>query len=233
MMPRSLLSQRPQHCMNVRISVDGKTPQRLRSGDHLMRRYDFLVQWKAKLSQRPARTMSEYEFQIDSVTQRQTYQVEVPLWKGQGDEKKDEGLKVKAPMQPHFHPGFVYVPHYKNERVLLHMYYDRSAITSSLEWAPGVQPPQDTLGQGLIFGKNTASQTGVTHVYEDEKPKFIVSRNDEGDPQTITPHREYAYSKSSRMQTTKKQRKTDGHKSGPESDHASLGCMGHKTLRAV
>jgi hypothetical protein len=127
-----------------------------------------------------------YEFKLDEATQRQTYQIKVPLWSSEGGEGASGESIVEAPFEPNYLPGFSYLPHYRDERVLINVYYGRAEIVRSLEWGATVQPPQDGQGQNLLFGKNATSQTGVTHVYEDNKPVFTVARTDQGDLQTLT-----------------------------------------------
>ena len=125
-----------------------------------------------------------YDFKTDSDSQLQYYQVQVPLWLGEGNETA--GLLVDAPFEPTYLPGFVYLPHYKGERVLLHLFHEGTRIKSSLDWGPGIQSPLESLGQNIHFGKVAKSETAMTHVYEDNKPVFSVARTDAGATQTIT-----------------------------------------------
>ena len=127
-----------------------------------------------------------YEFKTDADSQLQTYRVQIPLWQSDEGGPEAQGLIVDAPFEPSYLPGFVYLPHYKGERVLVYLFPEDAQVRASLDWGSGVQPPLESLAQRIQFGKIESSQTAMSHAYEDNKPVFAVARNDAGDTQTIT-----------------------------------------------
>ncbi len=111
----------------------------------------------------------------DKKTSVTTYQVTVPLW----------NKTVNVPAKPIHSAGEFYFPPYKNERVLVALYFDRAALHRFLDWGENVRAPQDGQGDQLLLGKNPTSQTVLTHDYQDNKPVWRVQRVLDKDTETL------------------------------------------------
>ena len=111
----------------------------------------------------------------DKKTSMTTYRVTVPLW----------NKTVSVPGEPIHFPGEFYYPPYKNERVLVALYFDRAELHRYLDWGENVRTPQDGQGDQLLLGKNKANQTSLTHDYQDNKPVWRMHRVLGKDTETI------------------------------------------------
>jgi hypothetical protein len=101
--------------------------------------------------------------------------VTVPLW----------NKTVSVPGEPIHFPGEFYYPPYKNERVLVALYFDRAELHRYLDWGENVRTPQDGQGDQLLLGKNKTNQTSLTHDYQDNKPVWRMHRVLDKDTETI------------------------------------------------
>lgn len=113
----------------------------------------------------------------DQNTSLDYYKVKIPLWEDQ---------KVIVPYEPIADPGQFFFPLYKDERVLVALYFDEARIRACLDWRPGGRLPTDSQGNHLLLGKKDKNQTSISHVYEDQKPVMTIKRNLEEDVQTLT-----------------------------------------------
>jgi len=113
----------------------------------------------------------------DQKTSLDYYKVKIPLWENQ---------KVIVPYEPIADPGQFFFPLYKDERVLVALYFDEARIRACLDWRPGGRLPTDSQGNHLLLGKKDKNQTSISHVYEDQKPVMTIKRNLEEDVQTLT-----------------------------------------------
>jgi hypothetical protein len=112
-----------------------------------------------------------YMVYTDEATSQNYYKVMVPLW----------NKEIMVPFGPHFMPGHLYFPAFKESRVLLALYFDRAELLRYLDWGADVQLPTDSQGNHILFGKNKTSETSAKHVYVDSKPVFSIQRIDNGD----------------------------------------------------
>jgi hypothetical protein len=103
------------------------------------------------------------------------WRVTVPLW----------NKTVSVPAEPGFFPGHFYFPPYKNHRVLLALHFDHAELNRSLDWGETVRLPQDGQGDQSLLGKNSTSQTAITHDYQEEKPVWTLHRVSANDLQTV------------------------------------------------
>ena len=110
----------------------------------------------------------------DKKTSVLTYQVDVPLW----------NKTVSVPATPHNFSGEFYFPPYKNERVVVALFFDRAELHRYVDWGQGVRMPQDGQGDQTLLGKNAKNQTQITHDYQDGKPVWLLKRFHAGDHQT-------------------------------------------------
>lgn len=117
-----------------------------------------------------------YEIQTDDETSLESYTVKVPLWQDQ---------EILVPFEPYQGSGTVYVPAYKDARVLLAMNLEDAYIARLLDWRDGAPLSMDEQGEHLLFGKSAESNTSVRHVYEDKKPVFQVMRTNDKDTSFI------------------------------------------------
>jgi hypothetical protein len=107
----------------------------------------------------------------DSKTSMSYYKVHVPLW----------NKTIMVPFGPDFIPGHLYLPAFKDSRVVVALYFDRAEIVRFLNWGADVQLPMDSQGNHLLFGKNKTSETSARHIYVDSKPVLSIQRMSEGD----------------------------------------------------
>lgn len=138
--------------------------------------WPFYVEGKV-LSETGADDELTFQPYADSNTSLEYYKVKIPLWEDQ---------KVIVPYEPITHPGHFFFPLYKDERVLVALYFDKARVRAFLDWRPGGRLPTDSQGNHLLVGKKDKNQTSISHVYEDQKPVMTIKRTLEEDVQTIT-----------------------------------------------
>ena len=68
---------------------------------------------------------------------------------------------MSAPFEPMLGSGNIYLPSYRDERVLLALDVHSAQIVRLLEWRAGAPLSMDTQGEQLLFGKADNSQTSV------------------------------------------------------------------------
>lgn len=111
----------------------------------------------------------------DAKTSVTNYRVTVPLW----------NKTVSVPAEPGLFPGTFYFPPYKNERALIALHFERAELHRFLDWGDGVRMPQDSQGDQILFGKNGANQTALTHDFQDNKPVWNLGRVNSNDTEII------------------------------------------------
>ncbi len=107
-----------------------------------------------------------YQVYADSATSADVYTVNVPLW----------NQNVRIPFEPDLFTGHFYFPAFRDQRVLLALYFDHAWLERYLDWGARSRLPMDTQGNHLLFGKNIASETSMRHVYESSKPVLRIKR---------------------------------------------------------
>jgi hypothetical protein len=112
----------------------------------------------------------------DADTSLDEYQVKVPLWDNQ---------VVSAPLEPILGSGNIYLPSYRDERVLLALDVHGAHIVRLLEWRAGAPLSMEAQGEHILFGKSDGSQTSLNHVYDGDKPVFNVARTNQRDTALI------------------------------------------------
>jgi len=117
-----------------------------------------------------------YQVYTDADTSLDEYQVKVPLWSDQ---------IVTAPLEPIFGSGNIYLPSYRDERVLLALDVHAAKIARLLEWRTGAPLSMDVQGEHILFGKADDSQTSVNHVYDGDNPVLNVKRTNKSDTALI------------------------------------------------
>jgi hypothetical protein len=113
-----------------------------------------------------------YQTYRNETTSLDEYTVRVPLWDDQ---------EITAPFEPAQGSGNVYVPCYRDERVLLEMELEHARISRLLDWREGAALSMDVQGEQILLGKSATSNTSVNHVYEDDQPVFNVARTHDDD----------------------------------------------------
>ncbi|MEQ8161890.1 MAG: hypothetical protein ABRQ34_00045 [Smithellaceae bacterium] len=121
--------------------------------------------------------------------EEETYQIY------QNDRTKRDYLKVKlpalenkiviVPFEPMFDTGHFYFTPYKNEKVLVELYFHDARIARFLDWRPEARLPMDTQGNHILMGKGRDSKTSVDHIYADDKPKLSITRKSKKDTEII------------------------------------------------
>ncbi len=118
-----------------------------------------------------------YESVRNDDTSLDEYTVKVPIWDDQ---------EIKAPFAPLMGSGNVYLPCYRDERVLLALEFDHARIERLLVWREGAALSKDVQGEQILWGKSATSNTAVNHVYEDQIPVFKLARTHESDTVLIS-----------------------------------------------
>lgn len=103
------------------------------------------------------------------------YKVNIPLW----------DLTIKVLLEPDFLNSHFYFPFYRDTKLLLAFDLYRAHVVKVLNWGEGVQLPMATQGNHILFGKTSADQTSMSHVYEDGKPVLAIKRNKENDTELV------------------------------------------------
>lgn len=117
-----------------------------------------------------------YENKRDEDTSLDEYTVKIPLWKDQ---------EITAPFAPLMGTGNVYLPCYRDERVLMAIELDHARIDRLLIWREGVALSKDVQGEQILWGKSGTSNTSLNHVYDAENPVFNVARTNSADTSWI------------------------------------------------
>lgn len=117
-----------------------------------------------------------YQNARNADTSLDEYTVKVPLWADQ---------TVAAPFVPLMGSGNVYLPAYREERVLLALGLDHAWISELLVWRDGAALSMDVQGEHILFGKSPTSNTSVNHIYAEDKPVLNVARTSDVDTALI------------------------------------------------
>ena len=128
------------------------------------------------VSQQGEEADETYQIYQDETTSADQYHVAIPLWNNQ---------EVAAPFEPYEFSGHFYFPGYKNQRVLVALFFHAARVHRFLDWRPGVRLPMDTQGNQLLLGINADSQTSLQHTYVDQKPVLNLTRTSSKDTQDI------------------------------------------------
>lgn len=117
-----------------------------------------------------------YQSYQNADTSVDEYKVSVPLW---------ENKQITVPFEPYHASGKIYIPAFKNQRVLLAMGLDQARIERFLSWRDDTPLSMDVQGEHIRFGKSATNHTAMQHVYEEQKPVFRLSRLNDKDTATI------------------------------------------------
>lgn len=116
------------------------------------------------------RTWQTLEGSDDSITR---YRVRIPLW----------NQTIVVPFEPYGESGHFFFPAYKDQRVLLELYFDHARIVGFLDWAGKLTSASQ--GDQLVMGKGDANGTVLKHVYSEDSPVLTLVRQMAGDKQTL------------------------------------------------
>jgi hypothetical protein len=108
-----------------------------------------------------------WENQTDFLTGQQYYAIQLPVFGCQ---------QVKTPFVPNQQPGQFFFPAYRKERVLVHVYYDRSELARYLDWRPMNTLPSPVQGNQLMLGQDFTNGAKHTLVYAKDVPEYIIQR---------------------------------------------------------
>lgn len=118
-----------------------------------------------------------YQSSRNETTSLDEYTVKVPAWSDQ---------TVTAPFIPILGSGNLYLPCYRDERVLLALDLHDASIVQLLSWREGAALSMDVQGEQILLGISATSSTSLNHIYEEQKPVFNMARTSASDTQTIT-----------------------------------------------
>jgi hypothetical protein len=167
-----LASDRP-YDLRVRARLERKDETFVHLPAYVAPRYPVLVEGRVVSEVEGDQTWQAYP---DAVTAQDGYKIEIPLWQVEG-----KPLQIVAPFQPGSSPGQLYLPAYKQQRVLVALTLDQAAIAGFLDWRPGARLGGDGQGDQLLLGKSLTSSTAITHAYEDAQPVFRMLRTNARD----------------------------------------------------
>ncbi|MFO0580127.1 MAG: hypothetical protein U1A78_39645 [Polyangia bacterium] len=108
-----------------------------------------------------------YQYYTELLTNVKYYQVRLPLFYNQ---------KVRVPYIPNKDTGHFYFPPYKNERVLVSLFSDRSEIKSFLDWRMTAETPLPTQGNQIVMGRELANGAAMRLWYAGEIPELWLQR---------------------------------------------------------
>jgi len=128
------------------------------------------------VSEQGADTDITYQMYTDDTTKQSTYKVTVPLWESQ---------TIAAPYAPNLGSGAVFMPAYKDSRVLLSLSVLTAEIAELLDWRADAQLTMDVQGEKIQFGKGATKGTSISHTYDGENPRLDVARVHEKDNGSI------------------------------------------------
>ncbi|MCX4244133.1 hypothetical protein [Paraliomyxa miuraensis] len=117
-----------------------------------------------------------YQTKRNATTSLDEYTVAVPLYEDQ---------KVTAPFEPAQGSGNVYVPSYREERVLLAMELESSRIERLLVWRDGAALSMDVQGEHILLGISPTSNTSLSHVYDGKNPVLAILRTHDDDTSLV------------------------------------------------
>lgn len=117
-----------------------------------------------------------YQMYTDDKTKLNSYKISVPLWDDQ---------QITVPYAPNMSTGAIFMPAYKNARVLLAIGLLTAEIAEILDWRADAQLTMDVQGEKIQFGKGATKGTSISHTYDGEKPTLNVARVHEKDNASI------------------------------------------------
>lgn len=161
--------------MQVSAELEQKAEARIDRPPYRAPSYPGLVEGKV-VSEQGEEGQKTYQVYRDADTSLDEYQVKVPLWSDQ---------VVTAPLEPIFGSGNIYLPSYRDERVLLAIDVHAAKIARLLEWRTGAPLSMEVQGEHILFGKADDSQTSVNHVYDGDNPVLSVKRTHQKDTALI------------------------------------------------
>lgn len=160
--------QRPStvYTVQLRVRLEQGDDPRITLPTYRVPHYPAYVEGKivSEKGEAGEKTFHTYRNETTSLDE---YTVKVPLYADQ---------TITVPFEPGQGSGNVFVPSYRDERVLLALELERARIERLLVWREGAALSMDVQGEQILFGKSGASHTSIHHVYEDEQPIFEVER---------------------------------------------------------
>lgn len=161
--------------VELAAELEQKAEARIERPPYRAPSYPGLVEGKV-VSEQGEDGQKTYQVYRDADTSLDQYQVKVPLWSDQ---------IVTAPLEPIFGSGNIYLPSYRDERVLLALDVHAARIERLLEWRTGAPLSMEVQGEHILFGKSDTSQTSVNHVYDGDNPVLNVRRTNDKDTALI------------------------------------------------
>jgi hypothetical protein len=138
-------------------------------------RYPAYVEGKV-VSEQGADDEITYQNYTDDTTKLNNYKITVPLWADQ---------QITVPYAPKTSTGAIFMPAYKNARVLLAIGLLTADVAEVLDWRTDAQLTMDVQGEKIQFGKGATKGTSISHTYDGENPTLNVARVHEKDNASI------------------------------------------------
>lgn len=157
--------------LSISARVEAKSDRASRLPPFTAPRFPGLLEGKVVSETGPATDIT-YQIYPNQQTSVEYYEVKIPLFANQ---------IVTTPYEPYTGAGTLYLPLYKEERVLVALDFHRASIRQLLDWRADARVPEAGQGQHLFLGKSAKSNTSVLHDYESDKPVYRILRTNDKD----------------------------------------------------
>lgn len=157
--------------LSINARLETKDERRVRLPEFTAPHFPGLLEGKV-VSEVGADQELTYQKNLDDATSVDEYRIKVPLFQNQ---------IVSAPYEPYTGSGALYLPLYKDQRVLLALEFNRVRIRELLDWRGEATVPLSGQGQHLFLGKTRENNTSVLHDYQSQKPVFRILRTNQKD----------------------------------------------------
>lgn len=161
--------------IEIAAELEQEAEPRIERPPYRAPRYPGLVEGKIQ-SEQGQDDEKTYQVYRDADTSLDEYRIKVPLWSDQ---------IVSAPLEPILGSGNIYLPSYRDERVLLALDVHSAQIVRLLEWRAGAPLSMAVQGEHILFGKSDESNTSVSHAYDGDNPVLKVARTHKSDTSLI------------------------------------------------
>ena len=157
--------------LSIDVRLEAKDERRVRLPSFITPHFPGTLEGKV-VSEVGADDETTYQIYPDAPTSVDQYRLSIPLFQNQ---------VVTAPYEPYSGSGALYLPLYKEQRVLAAFEFDRVRIRELLTWRGEARVPLSGQGQHLFLGKTLQDNTSVLHDYQAQKPVFRILRTNSND----------------------------------------------------
>ncbi len=174
--PSQVEKETERFSLNIKVIAETKEEEKIPRPDFISPTYPFSICGRV-LSKIGEEEQTTFNIVKGKGAPQGSYEVIVPL---AGEEKK-----VIVPFSPDFLPGQFYFPLYKDQEVLLSMYFQTAKIERFLDRRPLVDLPHGTQGNQVVFASNGKDKyTFLRHEYKDGKDSILTVKQSSSETQT-------------------------------------------------